>query len=197
MAGFTYTCQNCLKDFIRDSQSKARHGRGKYCGTVCQYAAISFNRTKPIICRYCSIEFRVAKSSPQTICSNQCRYAEQNDPTSEANKFRKLVAKGELSHRWKGGTTTPTQLIRSSADYRRWRKAVLERDNHTCQMCGSKERIQTDHIKPFCNYPELRFEVSNGRALCEPCHRSLPTAGYKAHYAWDSLEPLAIKSLGW
>lgn len=81
---------------------------------------------------------------------------------------------------WKGGITPENRMIRSSAKYRDWRKAVFERDNYTCQECFERGgKLNADHIKMFALYPELRFEVSNGRTLCEPCHRKTDTFGMK------------------
>jgi len=40
----------------------------------------------------------------------------------------------------------------------------------SCGHCGAKPRLHADHIKPWKDYPELRFDVSNGRTLCEDCH---------------------------
>lgn len=34
-----------------------------------------------------------------------------------------------------------------------------------------------DHIKEWCNYPELRFEPINCRTLCKDCHSK--TDNYK------------------
>lgn len=95
---------------------------------------------------------------------------------------RKLMStsarKGEHSNFWKGGTTGEAKVIRSSAEYRLWRKAVFERDDYTCQVCGKRGgRLHPDHIKRFSMFPELRFEVDNGRTLCEDCHKQTPTYG--------------------
>lgn len=85
---------------------------------------------------------------------------------------------GELHHNWKGGLTETNKLIRNSRQYARWRKAVFERDDYICQFCGLRGGVlNADHVKPFAKFPELRFELSNGRTLCEPCHRSTPTYG--------------------
>ena len=55
--------------------------------------------------------------------------------------------------------------------YRQWQKVVFERDNRTCQICGlTKEIMHADHIKRYSEFPELRYELSNGRTLCEECH---------------------------
>ena len=54
-----------------------------------------------------------------------------------------------------------------------WRKAVFERDDYTCQMCTKRGgELHPDHIKQFAYYPELRFDVANGRTLCASCHKN-------------------------
>ncbi len=52
-----------------------------------------------------------------------------------------------------------------------FRKQVLKRDDYTCQMCGNFKNLEIHHIKSWHMYPELRWEVSNGIALCHKCHR--------------------------
>lgn len=87
--------------------------------------------------------------------------------------------KGELNHNWKGGVETADKVIRKSFEYKLWRKSVFERDNYQC-IWGGKEhgsKLQADHIKPFCDYPELRFAIDNGRTLCIDCHRKTDTYG--------------------
>lgn len=65
-----------------------------------------------------------------------------------------------------------------TAAYRRWRQAVYVRDDYTCQLCDVRGgNLHADHILPFSSYPELRYELSNGRTLCAECHRKTPTYG--------------------
>ena len=88
--------------------------------------------------------------------------------------------KGANSPHWKGGVTPAHRLIRASVDAKIWRKAVLKRDDYTCQSCGQRGgELHADHIQPFAQYPELRFVLANGRALCPDCHRRTPTYGYR------------------
>lgn len=88
--------------------------------------------------------------------------------------------KGQNSHFWKGGLTSANRIIRGSYQYSFWRKSVFERDNYTCTNCGKRGcYLEADHIKQFALHPELRFEVSNGRTLCKPCHKETPTYLWK------------------
>jgi len=100
-----------------------------------------------------------------------------------------LAKKGEKSHFWKGGITEKNYKdrvsIMNSFEYRLWRKSVFERDNYTCIWCGARSckgkpiTLNADHIKPFSQYPELRFAIDNGRTLCRDCHSKTNTFGFK------------------
>lgn len=80
--------------------------------------------------------------------------------------------KEERSANWKGGITPINKLIRHSFQYRQWRTTIFERDDFTCQICGQKGgQLEADHIKPFSLFPELIFNIDNGRTLCKECHK--------------------------
>jgi len=87
---------------------------------------------------------------------------------------------GNKNPNWKGGISS-VKNERSTGQLQRWRNAIRLRDNMICQQCGldgknicpcckSKPRMHTDHIKPWVDYPTLRYELSNGQILCEVCH---------------------------
>jgi hypothetical protein len=105
-------------------------------------------------------------------------------PTEEHKKNISNTLKGSpkvmgKNHwNWKGGITPIRKKLYFSLEYQLWRKAVFERDNYTCIWCGNTGReLNADHIKPWADYPELRFAIDNGRTLCECCHRKTDTWG--------------------
>jgi hypothetical protein len=91
--------------------------------------------------------------------------------------------RGENSGTWKGGVTARNAQIRTSIEYKNWRREVFSRDDYSCVSCGHRGgSMEADHIKPFCAFPELRFDASNGRTLCRPCHKQTDTFGVKARW---------------
>ena len=121
----------------------------------------------------------------QIYCSSKC-YGKSKigKPTWNKNKskseFPQLsntgVKKGHIP--WnKGNRSKQAQTnreMRSCADYKIWRKAVLERDKYKCKLCNQIDvRLHANHIKKFADYLDLRFKVDNGITLCVPCHKKI------------------------
>lgn len=100
-----------------------------------------------------------------------------------SGSFTSERVRGSKNHNWKGGITPENQRIRRSKQYSEWRMEVYRRDHFRCVMCGYRSKkpkdIRADHIKPFCLYPELRFDLNNGRTLCVPCDLK---------HGWNSLK---------
>lgn len=96
----------------------------------------------------------------------------------------KMGSKKEKNSNWKGGVTSTNELIRKSYEYKEWRQEVFKRDNYTCISCLEKEKVsgklEADHIMPFAYFPELRFNLDNGRTLCKDCHKKTDTYLVKA-----------------
>lgn len=59
---------------------------------------------------------------------------------------------------------------RRSLNFHRFRKAVKERDNNMCVICGAEKDLVVHHLENFKNNELLRYEVSNGVTLCRACH---------------------------
>lgn len=132
-------------------------------------------------CR-CGTSFETYRSKH---CSRAC--AKRGQPVTDVTRARIRLAltgkpcmkiRGANHPHWKGGISGWQNKIRSSLEYKEWRKAVYARDDYTCRQCGARGvELNADHIKPFALFPELRFELSNGRTLCVPCHKKTPTYG--------------------
>lgn len=102
----------------------------------------------------------------------------RNDPEYK-NRFAISLSsyyQGIHTDEWKGFLTPERTRIRKTRKYAEWRRAVFARDNYTCQCCGSRSSsgnpvtLNAHHIRSFSNYPDLRFDVSNGITLCDKCH---------------------------
>lgn len=67
----------------------------------------------------------------------------------------------------------PGRSFRSTAEYRRWREAVLRRSN-VCELCGQEgttaNPLTAGHVLSARDYPELRTAVENGRVECRRCN---------------------------
>lgn len=167
-SGIFKDCLYCSKEFYVYPYS-LKTGRGIYCSISCgKKGKISLKRTgvnkKCIMCDsifYAPTWRRKRKGAK--FCSIQCYWS---------SKLGKKPWNDQ-------GKTTINERIRKSAIYKAWRKAVFERDNYTCQICGTRDgrTLNADHIKQFALYPKLRFKLSNGRTLCLECHRKTETYG--------------------
>lgn len=69
---------------------------------------------------------------------------------------------------------TAEQRIRTRnvEELRVWRGAVFAAARFTCDLCGQYGgRLEAHHLDGWSKYPEKRFDVTNGVALCRRCHR--------------------------
>lgn len=107
-----------------------------------------------------------------------------NSPQTEIKKGQRIspgteftTANGGRNHwNWQGGLTSQREKLRKSQETRTWRKSIFERDNYTCRICLNRGgRLHADHVKPWSLFPELRYALTNGRTLCENCHKGTDT----------------------
>lgn len=122
--------------------------KGKYCSRKCN----SFSR--------------------RGIIPPNLEMARKNSPIQKGKCPFKRIGKDHWN--WQGGKTEINHKIRTSEEYKKWRTSVFERDNYTCVNCGERGgELVADHIKPFCDYPELRLNLENGRTLCHTCDKQI------------------------
>jgi len=104
---------------------------------------------------------------------------------------------GKYHPNWKGGKTLLVKRIRGLRKYWKWRLAIFQRDDFTCQICKKRKsiRLVADHypesfskildkykiktIKQALSYKEL-WKVNIGRTLCKECHQLTDNFGWKS-----------------
>jgi len=87
---------------------------------------------------------------------------------SEATK-RKISQNQQQGAEWSGFITPESKLERHRFA-KTMRHLVFKRDGYRCVMCGAGGCLQVDHILSWSTNPELRFDLSNCRTLCNKCH---------------------------
>lgn len=168
----------------------------RFCSKVCAHAA-SRGRTLPTeqrakiaesnrqtknappddtrTCEACGASFCCRPHSTRRFCCHKCCFTKRPRRTMESRRALSERYKGEGNPAWKGGVTPASQRDRQSIEYTEWRKAVYWRDQYCCVDCGvrgcRRHPIVAHHVVPWAESIDLRFTVSNGVTLCQPCHR--------------------------
>ena len=182
---FEVCCAACGKSLLK-TKSQLNRTPNPFCSRKCLLGTIGkrdktgvnnpfWNGGKiSISCETCSKEVLInpSQKGKARFCSRVC-----------FSEFQKTLV-GEKSYAWKGGhKSSEISKLRSRGEYKRWRKTVLKRDNYTCVCCGyngnDKGKLHVDHIKSFLNFPDLRYDVNNGRVLCKYCHIKTDNYGAK------------------
>ena len=188
-------CQNCNKEFSVPL-SEIKRGNGKFCSHKCvadlHLKGLAGNRKGAKTSEEHKRKIGLANKGRQYTLSKKWKVKNsvnmgqfwKGKEFSEEHRA-KMGLMGEKNPMWKGGITPVNIQIRQSPEMRSWRKAVFGRDNYTCQACwakngnGKKIVLNADHIKPFSLFPDLRFDLNNGRTLCLGCHKKTDTYSYK------------------
>ena len=94
-----------------------------------------------------------------------------NDIKKSISNNLKGRFKGKNSPRWNPNLTNEDRVDgRDYPEYNEWRKAVYEKDDYTCQVCGKKGGFNAHHLEGYNSNKELRTTLSNGVTLCKKCH---------------------------
>ena len=158
MSGYNLICKTCKNDYT------SSHKRQKFCSLVC------FGKTL--------VGTHLSEKSKEKI--RMAKLGEKHSEETKA-KLREIHKnsvpphhKGKKHYRWIEDRTQVKQywLERNNPEYKQWRKSVLVRDGYKCKMqnrqcCG---KIIVHHILGWSAYPELRYDVNNGIALCHYHH---------------------------
>lgn len=95
---------------------------------------------------------------------------------------RKIIPSRWINHQYKMDRFLHLrQRYYPTSEWIAIRKQVLSKYNSSCVECGSirddkdklteKPKLHIHHVKPWSEYPELRFSIENLVPLCERCHR--------------------------
>lgn len=160
------TCKECGKDFESKLPKISYAALGRPLPTFCSKICLNKYRYKKITitCIICQTERKISPSTAKYSAAKFC-----------SPKCVSTYYSGERCPLYVNGNTSLKDKIRKSPEYTAWKLAVFYRDGKKCVWCGSRKNIEADHIKPQSLYPELRFDVDNGRTLCNPCHRTTPS----------------------
>jgi hypothetical protein len=168
-------CENCMLQY------NARRSAVRFCSSACSNKWKGRNMPPSSTC------FKRGNAAWNAGAKVSGMSGKRHSPETKA-KMR-ASSTGQLGSNWKGGLTAENYRIRRSRQYADWRRTVFERDDYTCQECGARSaagirvRLEADHVQPFASFPDLRFDLSNGRTLCASCHRKTPTWGVTPNVA--------------
>lgn len=176
------SCKNCTKEFPYRNTLLVRSAYSKSIGVIVGAKNQKFCTQK------CSLVYRNNTDNPSQSLSARKKISKSakergvahlQTPEARTKQIKTISGSGHWN--WQGGKTSQNKMIRNSLRMKSWRRDVFTRDNYKCVWCGATNgfgvsvELNADHIKPFALYPESRFDVSNGRTLCRPCHIKTPT----------------------
>ena len=140
-------CLICKTAFKKGSASV-----GKYCSPECYARSLVVRGDKPK-CVDCGKELTAHGSER---CA-QCFY-----------QFRR----GENHPNWKGGISNREIHSLNNPKYKEWRMNVFARDGFKCRIANKdcSGTLQAHHILRWAEYPELRYDITNGITLCVGHH---------------------------
>ena len=100
------------------------------------------------------------------------------DNTAKRNLSKAKRGKylGKENPNWRGGQRK-IDPERNRFRAKAWSKAIRRRDG-ICQDCGSFGPLHAHHKKRWKDFPELRYVLSNGVALCHTCHEAAHGRGF-------------------
>lgn len=205
------SCKQCSTAFeVKESQYNAQLKRGqeiRFCSIECKqkYQRKDCNEVN---CAICNKGFYInnKKNVKDPCCSKKCRkeYIRQHhiietvctncNKDIEVNKYRYNMTKKHFCNRScfheyqsikKDEYEKCAHVLRTSQEYKVWRKSIFERDKYSCSECGNtKDRLHAHHIKHLNKIfidndfdidktlkSKIFNDINNGITLCADCHR--------------------------
>lgn len=181
------SCEKCGTAFVA-KKSDVDKGKSRFCSHNCYLEFYGKAHSRPMVqrdCKQCGKTFHVrphvADSGKGIFCSPEC-WKESPKPApvvtcgccgkvfaDKGRNNRKYCSTGcyQQSQRKAEKAKTPNR----PHEHDKWVLAVILRDKK-CVRCGTAENLQAHHLKTWKSHPDLRYDVSNGVALCPLCHHA-------------------------
>lgn len=87
------------------------------------------------------------------------------------NKYKKKIKSNK-----KDKTFRKQHLIDQNnpfSDLFYWSREVRIKDGHKCVICEKTRKLTSHHLFSKAKFPELKYNIANGIALCFNCHTEL------------------------
>ena len=182
----TRICVRCKKEYT----TLACYRNRKYCSYDCYLNGDRLIRRKGVTkkCVNCKKDFYVIRAliERKKFCSMGCywnfmkgkignhnigEYVRGKVSNSKGKSFPERC--GENHYNWKKDRSIlKRQDERNDPAYICWSRDVKRRENWKCKI-GNKDcsgKLISHHILPWRDYPELRYNINNGIALCHFHH---------------------------
>lgn len=209
MALIENKCKNCGKQYlVKPYRATTTH----YCSKECQKIAKAASRQNRI-CLTCTKEFsienwKIKSSYKGNYCCANCYHNRSPQVEVECPCGKRFSAyksrtqyyqvlycnrKCYMEHGYKGRLTDEDieineyerfcRSMRSTANYLKWIKSCLNRDNNECKLCKSINNLTVHHVYTLHDFVKIYgldkesiekdpkwFNINNGETLCRSCH---------------------------
>jgi hypothetical protein len=165
-------CSICgLVFYVSPSRATGQHER-KVCGLECS-GVLTSRRKHPMLGKHHSLESK-EKNRLAHIGQKAWNRGLKGYMAGEQHHWFGLNRSGENNPTYIKDRTKLKKTDReySNSAYMNWMKAVKNRDGWKCRIADKNcsGRLESHHILPWRDYPELRYEINNGITLCRHHH---------------------------
>ena len=166
-------CSQCGREFSAaySAVARGRHCCSRSCANSARSAKLKGHvKSAETRARISAAQKGVAETEAARLANSRAQTGKRM--SDEAKRKIGDAHRGPKHWAWKGGIAKIGRF--SHPGYYDWQAAVFARDDYTCQECGyhnrRAEQLNAHHVKPWADFPELRFHVANGITLCRECH---------------------------
>jgi len=160
----TLNCEICNEEYIQQERVFKKSKWKNRCPN---------HRRTIVNCSVCGKEITLGHLKCKT-CSNMDRKKERPYCVDCGKEIKLGSTRCLPCHNINQDTGKSKERVKfqNSKQWKEIRAKCFERDNSTCQMCGSSNTtIECHHIKQWSEYPEERLSLSNLITLCFDCHK--------------------------